>query len=86
VVDPLLKYVAGVRLTRTEDGGARLTVDPLPFGLTHLRLTGCQLAGHRLDVLWNRDRRGREQPGYQVILDGRVAFKAKEPTPWVVEL
>jgi len=86
VVDPLLKYVAGVRLVPTEGARARLVVDPFPFGLKHLLLTNCHVHGHRLEVCFNRDRRGGEQSGYRVYFDGRLAYRDAAPTPWEVEL
>jgi hypothetical protein len=88
VVDPLLKYTAGVRLTPSGPGldAARLTVDPFPFGLSHLLLLNCHVHGHKLDVCFNRDRQGKDSPGYRVYLDGKLAFRAAEITPWEVEL
>lgn len=82
VADLILKFVAGVRLGQDEAGQVRLEIDPMPFQLTHMLLRDCRLRGRRLDVCWNRDREGREQPGYRVYLDGRLAFRAKQPAAW----
>ncbi len=81
VADLILKYAAGVRLE-----GRRLTIDPLPFNLSWFLLKDCQLAGHKLDVCWNRDRRGQEARGLRICLDGKQAFRADTLTRWEVEL
>lgn len=82
VVNPILKYAAGVRLEAAEGGQTRLIVDPFPFGFTHLLLTNCSVHGHRLDVCFNRDRRGAAAKGYSVYLDGKVVWKGTAPTRW----
>ena len=88
VVDPLLKYAAGVRLTPAGPGLDRacLTVDPFPFGLSHLLLLNCHVHGHKLDVCFNRDRQGKDSPGFRIYLDGKLAYRAGEITSWEVEL
>lgn len=88
VVNPILKYAAGVRLRQAGPGldKARLVVDPYPFGFSHLLLLNCHVHGHRLDACFNRDRQGRESPGYRIYLDGRLAFRALTITPWEAEL
>jgi len=81
VADLILKYVAGIRLD-----GNKLTVDPFDFGLTHLVVLDANLRGKRVDVCYNRDRRGKESKGYRVFIDGKVAFKADKPEMFTVEL
>jgi hypothetical protein len=88
VADLLLKYAAGVRLSPAGPGlqGARLRVDPYPFGLSHFLLLNCHVHGRKLDVCFNRDRQGRESAGYRVYLDGKLAFRAAQITPWETQL
>ena len=81
VADLILKYAAGVLLA-----GRRLVIDPLPFNLDWFLLKDCTLAGRKLDVCWNRDRRGAEADGMRIYLDGALAFKADVLTRWEVEL
>jgi hypothetical protein len=86
VANGILKYVAGVRLCRSDDGGTLLSVDPFPFGLKQMLLLNCRLAGQRLDVCWNRDLQGGHNRGYRVYLNRRLAFKADEPTAFSLAL
>jgi hypothetical protein len=58
VADLLIQYVAGVR--PHADG---LTVDPLPFGLDAVELTGAHVRGRTVDVQVARDR-------YTLVVDG----------------
>ena len=57
----------------------KLIVDPFPFKLEHFLLKNCTIAGHKLEVCWNRDRRGRQMDGYRVYLDDKTVFKAARP-------
>lgn len=90
VVNGILRYVAGVRLSRERDrdGSPRtlLCVDPFPFDLSQFLLRGARVAGLTLDVCWNRTRGGGHAQGYRIHLDGRLAFQAKEIRPWECEL
>ncbi len=83
VVDPLLKYVAGVQLEADVDTGkVRLVIDPYPFGLKHLLLLNCHLAGHRLELCFNRDRKGADQAGWRIYLDGRLVHRSAQMEKW----
>jgi hypothetical protein len=45
VIDAIVQYVAGIR---PHDGG--LTIDPMPFGMELVDLTGVRVRGHTVDV------------------------------------
>jgi hypothetical protein len=81
VADLILKYVAGVRLS-----GCQLVIDPLPFGLDWFLLKDCHLAGCKLDVCWNRDRRGQAADGLRVYIDGRLVFRSNNLVRWEVQV
>ncbi|RIQ12403.1 MGH1-like glycoside hydrolase domain-containing protein [Jiangella rhizosphaerae] len=65
VVDLLVRYVAGL-----EVGPGALTVDPLDIGLSWFALTGVRVAGHTVDVAFDRER------GLHVVVDGAEAAAA----------
>lgn len=77
VTDHILRWVAGIRID-----GRRLIVDPLPFGLTHMLLSNCYIAGHRLDVFWGRTPDGGYKPGFRIQLDGIVVHSSENVVPW----
>lgn len=79
VADHILRWVAGVRLL-----GNRLTVDPLPFGLTHMLLRDCRIAGHRLDVCLGRTPDGGYKPGFRIHLDSVVLHSSEDMERWEV--
>lgn len=81
VADLILKYICGVRF---EDG--RLVVDPLPGGPDGFLLKNCHIAGAKLDVCWNRDRRGADSPGFRVFVNGSPAHRSDSIERWEVEL
>lgn len=51
VIDAIVQYVAGIR---PHEGG--LTVDPMPFGLELVEVSGVRVRGHTLDVRVEGDR------------------------------
>ncbi|TDD67648.1 hypothetical protein E1262_18535 [Jiangella aurantiaca] len=59
VIDLLVRYVAGL-----EAGPEVVAVDPLDVGLAWFALSGVRVAGHTVDVAFDRDR------GLRVALDG----------------
>jgi hypothetical protein len=59
-----------------------LTVDPFPFGLDYFLLTNCKLAGRKLDICYNVDRKGELEPGYRVYLDDEIVRRSEKPTAW----
>lgn len=44
--------------------------------LEHFLLKNCTIAGHKLEVCWNRDRRGRQMDGYRVYLRWQDCFQS----------
>jgi hypothetical protein len=81
VVDLILKYAAGVRLS-----GNRLTVDPYPFGFKHFLLRNAHLRGQRLSVGYNRGLDGGAAEGFRVWLDGSEVHHSAAPERVELEL
>lgn len=75
VIDLLVRYVAGL-----EAGPGAVTVDPLDIGLTWFALRGVRVAGHTVDIAYDRDR------GLRVSLDGAEVAAAPGLAPLTVPL
>jgi len=68
IADLLVQFVAG--LQPGDDG--RVVVHPLPFDLDSFALEGALVQGHRLDILFDRER------GLAVRVDGREAARRQD--------
>ena len=83
VADLILRYVAGVRIREQRDNAdvrRSILFDPYPFELEHFILHNCLVAGHEVEVQWNRDRFGNALPGYRVIVDGETVHSSESIT------
>jgi hypothetical protein len=79
VADLLLRYVAGVRVEESRDNARftrRIVFDPYPFAMEHFILNNCLVAGHEIEVQWNRDGDGNTVPGYRVYVDNELVHES----------
>ncbi|TDC48789.1 hypothetical protein E1212_20085 [Jiangella ureilytica] len=77
VIDLVVRYVAGL-----EPGtdGSTVTVDPLDIGLDRFALTGARIAGHAVDIAYDR------ADGLRVSVDGMLVAAAPGLSPLTVPL
>ncbi len=81
VADLLLRYVAGVRVQEQRNSAEvrrSILFDPYPFGLDSFILNNCLVAGHEIEVQWNRDRDGKAQAGYRVYVDNGLVHESAQ--------
>ena len=89
VADLILRYVTGVRVTEQRDNAAVrrcIVFDPFPFKLDSFILNNCLVAGHEIEVQWNRDGDGNALPGYRVIVDNELVHESVEISRFEFEL